>query len=361
MLPAAQAYRLANRNGVLPAPTTTIGTVTRSPCPLAGSSLQSQVAEDRQDCNEWDCQLLFEEGVDEEDNRDYVNLCEFFVPNEIHSGDYMFPDEFQGLDALQLLDKKLCAAAYHSGFTIAKARKKECSTLTSKTPRRITISYACTKGFVYKPKTKDLRMTSTKRVLELALRCPFRFSVYMHHEDVFLTGNRWFLSRKSKKDAPHCCRHTGHPFIAPRDQKAPYKMLGFQDMVLAKHCDNLALNAPITNALVNARNDEYVKFGPEQMRYFIRQVKIAGTNGSSNESVATRLIKSFEQVSDVNYTIVTYSPELGVRMEQRNNINVRLSVSSPEDDAQLNSMYNDARLDSKNKQKLLLIMAFVSD
>ena len=82
MLPAAQAYRLANRNGVLPAPTTTIGTVTRSPCPLAGSSLHSQVAEDRQDCNEWDCELLFQQGVDEEDKPVYVNLCEFFVPND---------------------------------------------------------------------------------------------------------------------------------------------------------------------------------------------------------------------------------------------------------------------------------------
>ena len=361
MLPAAQAYRLANRNGVLPAPTTTIGTVTRSPCPLAGSSLHSQVAEDRQDCNEWDCELLFEQGVDEEGNPVYVNLCEFFVPNEMHSGDYMFPDEYQGLDALKELDKKLCAAAYHSGFTIARSRKRKFRTLTSKTPRRITIYYACIKGFLYKPKTKDLRMTRTKRVLELDQRCPFRFIVYMLHEDVLLTGNRWFLSRKQKKEWPHCCRHTGHPYIDNKDQKAPYKMMGFSDMVLAKQCDDLALNAPITNALVNTRNEEYVKFGPEQMRYFIRQLKIAGTDGNSNDSVATRLIKSFKKDSDVNYTIVTYSPELGVRMERRNNINERLLVTSPEDDEQLNNMYLDAKLDSKNKQKLLLIVAFVSD
>ena len=106
----------------------------------------------------------------------------------MHSGDYMFPDEYKGLDAFKELDKKLCAAAYHSGFTIARSRKESFPTLTSKTPRRITLYYACIKGFLYKPKTKDLRMTRTKRVLDLELRCPFRFTVYMLHEDVLLTG-----------------------------------------------------------------------------------------------------------------------------------------------------------------------------
>ncbi|KAG7371399.1 MULE transposase domain containing protein [Nitzschia inconspicua] len=318
----------------------------------------------------WDCELLFEEHDDTTDHATKHNLCK----HQANGFEYMFPDQYRGLEAKERLVMELKLAALKAGFCLVTNKyqsRKSLPATKQRNPNRVralAIHFKCDHGTVHRQEaskskeqsTQPLKNTSAKRPLSRDQVCPFGLTIYMIREDSVVDAGRWFLAKRQEKNRDNCARHSGHIQIAPDLLPKHVRTMSKEEKKLAKQCSQLRFTATSTAALLNLRNALGLAHTPEQVHYLLTQARVTELELAPSATNADKLVKSFSNRTDVCWAMMTFDPQAGVLLEStvkdRKN-QLKLDRNS-EENARFRLLHNQNRLSSS--QKLLLIFLFAT-